>query len=182
MSLVYKLLCKLRMLWLQRKFKSCEKGFIFWSASFANPNKISFGAGAVVRERAWLAVPEDKGEVGEICIGKACHIARDVILSSAYSLTIGDGVTFGPCSMVIDNNHRFDDPHVSVMDQGLSGSPIVIEDYVWVGGHAVILPGVHIGKGAIVAAGAVVTKDVPAYSIVGGVPAKVIGKRSEGLK
>jgi len=165
------------MLWLRREFKNCANGFIFWSASFVNPNRISIDAGTVVRERAWLAVLEGKDEVGEICIGRECHIARDVILSSAYSLMVGDGVTFGPRSMVMDNNHCFDDPNVSVMDQGLFGSPVVIEDYVWIGGHAIVLPGVHIGKGAIVAAGAVVTKDVPAYSIVGGVPAKVIGQR-----
>jgi maltose O-acetyltransferase len=57
----------------------------------------------------------------------------------------------------------------------------VIEDYVWIGTRATILPGVRIGQGAVVAAGAVVTNDVMAFSVVGGVPAKIIGKRSEGL-
>jgi maltose O-acetyltransferase len=56
--------------------------------------------------------------------------------------------------------------------------PVVIDD-VWIGGHVIILPGVHIGKGAIVGAGAVVTKDVPEYAIVGGSPAKVIKYRKE---
>ena len=54
---------------------------------------------------------------------------------------------------------------------------VVIEDYVWISSRATILPGVHIGKGAVIASGAVVTNDVPENAIVGGVPAKVIGKR-----
>jgi len=182
MNIFYKILCKLRMLWLKRILKSCDKGFVFWSASFVHPEKIELGRNVVLRERTWLAALEEKGEVGHIVLGENCHVSRDVVINSAYEVRIGKGVTFGPRSMVMDNNHRFDDPHVSVMDQGLSGSPVVIEDYVWIGGHAMVLPGVHIGKGAVVAAGAVVTKDVSAYAIVGGVPAKVIGHRTKDLR
>jgi acetyltransferase-like isoleucine patch superfamily enzyme len=62
-----------------------------------------------------------------------------------------------------------------------TGGPVVIEDYAWVSCRTVILPNVRIGRGAVVAAGAVVTRDVPDYAIVGGVPAKVIGERSRDL-
>jgi acetyltransferase-like isoleucine patch superfamily enzyme len=62
------------------------------------------------------------------------------------------------------------------------GGPVTIEDYAWVGCRVVILPGVCIGKGAVVAAGAVVTKDVPPYAIVGGVPARTIGERAPDLR
>ena len=57
--------------------------------------------------------------------------------------------------------------------------PIVIGDDVWIGGHVIVLPGVHIGTGAIVGAGAVVTKDVPDYAVVGGNPARIIKSRKE---
>jgi acetyltransferase-like isoleucine patch superfamily enzyme len=66
-------------------------------------------------------------------------------------------------------------------DFGLAGGPIVVEDDAWVSFRATILPGVTIGRGAVVAAGAVVTRDVPPYAIVGGVPARVIGQRSQDL-
>jgi maltose O-acetyltransferase len=61
------------------------------------------------------------------------------------------------------------------------GSPVTIEDYVWIGHRAIIMPGVTIGRGAVVAAGAVVTKSIPAMSIVAGVPAKIIGQRQSVL-
>jgi acetyltransferase-like isoleucine patch superfamily enzyme len=182
MNIFYKILCKIRFLWLKTKLESCEQCFIFLSVSFVHPDRIAIGRKVVLRERVWLAALENDNAMGHITLGSGCHVARDVIISSAYNITIGKGVTFGPRSMVMDNNHRFDDPDASVMDQGLSGSPVVIGDYAWIGGHAVVLPGVHVGKGAIVAAGAVVTKDVPAYTIVGGVPGKVIGQRSSPLK
>ncbi|MHB8134986.1 MAG: acyltransferase [Anaerolineaceae bacterium] len=62
------------------------------------------------------------------------------------------------------------------------GGPVIIEDYAWVSSRVTILPNVRIGKGAVVAANALVTKDVPPYTIVGGVPAKVIGERTKDLK
>jgi len=78
-------------------------------------------------------------------------------------------------------NHVFDDPERPFIHQGITAQGIRIEDDVWLGTNAVITDGVQIGKGAVVAAGAVVTKNVPAHTIVAGVPAKVIKKinRSE---
>ncbi len=64
----------------------------------------------------------------------------------------------------------------------VKGGPVIIEDYVWISCRVVILPGVTIGEGAVVAAGAVVTKDVAPYTIVGGVPAKEIGTRTKDLR
>ena len=64
---------------------------------------------------------------------------------------------------------------------GVKGAPVIIEDYAWVSSRTTLLPGVTIGKGAVVAAGAVVTKSVEPYTVVGGVPAKKIGERSKEL-
>ena len=82
-----------------------------------------------------------------------------------------------PYVMVTATIHNFEDVSVPMMWQGLSSKKVVIEDDVWVGGKSVILPGVTIGRGSIIAAGSVVTKDIPPFVIAGGVPAKIIKYR-----
>lgn len=80
--------------------------------------------------------------------------------------------------VVITKNHAFNQTDIPMMQQGFEDErPVIIGNDVWIGDRVIILPGVHIGDGAIIAAGAVVTKDVPAYAIVGGVPAKLIRMR-----
>ena len=71
-------------------------------------------------------------------------------------------------------NHNFSDAEKRIDEQGVNTTPVVIEDDIWIGANAVILPGVTIGQHSVVAAGAIVTKDVPPHSLVAGVPAKVI--------
>lgn len=95
-----------------------------------------------------------------------------------YDITIGKNVMMGPDVMIFGVNHKFDDTSVPMIDQGYSArAPVNIADDVWIGARAIILPGVSLGKGAVVAAGAVVTRDVNEYEIVGGNPAKVIRNR-----
>ena len=97
--------------------------------------------------------------------------------------TIGKNVMMGPDVVFITRNHCFDDVSVPMIYQGYSEPKrIIVEDDVWIGTRAIILPGVKIGKGAIVGAGAVVTKDVPQYAIVGGNPARIIRYRREREK
>lgn len=155
---------------------SCGKSFFFPSSEFINPNRITIGEGCIFRERAWIVALTNGVGAGEICIGDSVHVARDVIIAAAYSIKIGTGVTFGPYSMVYDNNHRFDNPMLSVMQQGLTGAPVFIGDYCWIGAHAIILPGVSIGAHSVIAAGSVVTKDVPPGVVCAGAPARVIKK------
>lgn len=92
-------------------------------------------------------------------------------------VTIGKNVLMGPDVKIITRNHNFSDLNTPIQEQGDFESPVLIEDDVWLGANVIILPGVKINKGSIVAAGAVVRSEVPAFSIVGGVPAKVIGRR-----
>ena len=81
---------------------------------------------------------------------------------------------------IITRNHRFDRTDIPMMEQGFEEErPVYIGNDVWIGDRALILPGVHVGDGSIIAAGAVVTKDVPPYSIVAGVPARKIRDRFE---
>ena len=81
---------------------------------------------------------------------------------------------------IITRNHRFDRTDIPMMEQGFEEErPVYIGNDVWIGDRALILPGVHVGDGSIIAAGAVVTKDVPPHSIVAGVPARKIRERFE---
>ena len=92
---------------------------------------------------------------------------------------IGNNVRIASHCMILGGNHRFDDTTKPICKQGLIRRDIVIEDDVWVAGRVNIVAGVTIGHGSVIAAGAVVTKDVPPYSVVAGVPARVIKKRKE---
>jgi len=180
MNILYKVFCKAYGVVLKFKLKSCGRSFMFLSVDFVNPQNITIGNNVVIRERSWLAALKHEHGEGRISIGDNVHIARDVVLSSAFQIVVGNHVTLGPRSMMMDNNHNFESPDISVMKQGLSGAPVTIGDYVWIGAHAIVLPGVTVGEGAIVGAGAVVTKDVPPFAIFGGVPAKLIGERAKG--
>jgi len=95
------------------------------------------------------------------------------------SITIGNYVRIASHVMMVGANHNFADPDQTIHGQGLTRKSIVIEDDVWIAGRVNIMAGVTIGTGSVVAAGAVVTKDVPPYSVVAGVPAKVIKKRQK---
>jgi maltose O-acetyltransferase len=106
---------------------------------------------------------------GELKIGNNNFI-NGAIISATTKITIGNNCKFGPFSMIIDSDFH------NVKDHNKDGesAEIIIEDDVWVGAKATILKGVRIGKGAVIAVGSVVTKNVPPNSIVAGVPAKVI--------
>ncbi|MFK5690598.1 acyltransferase [Ornithinimicrobium sp. LYQ92] len=98
-------------------------------------------------------------------------------------VTIGNDVMMGPRCTILTRNHRIDDVHSPMSSQGFEEyQPVAIEDDVWIGANVTIMPGVRVGTGSVLAAGAVVTRDVPAYSIVGGVPAVVLRSRlPEGM-
>ena len=176
MNIVYKLICKFRQKYLSFKLASYSGGgFIDYDVQLSRPDLITLGDGCILRHRVWLAPIRDGAQID---IGKQTHISRDTIISSAYSIEIGDEVTIGPRVSIYDYDHCFEDRERSVMAQGEKGAPVIIGDFVWIGVNSVILSGVKIGKGAIISAGSVVTKDVPENTIVGGIPAKNIGLRA----
>jgi acetyltransferase-like isoleucine patch superfamily enzyme len=113
-----------------------------------------------------------------IVVGKAVSINTGAILDGRGGITIGDFVMIGPNVCIASSNHNYKDRAVPVPLQGHILQPVSIEDETWIGANATILGGVTIGKKAVVAAGAVVVKDVPDNCIVAGVPAKPIGKRN----
>ena len=112
--------------------------------------------------------------VGDVIIGDHTRIGlHNTIIGP---VEIGNNVNLAQGITVTALNHNFSDANKRIDEQGVSTNPVTIEDDVWVGANAVILPGVTIGEHCVVAAGAVVTKDVPPHSLVAGVPAKVIKK------
>ena len=110
--------------------------------------------------------------VGDVVIGDYTRIGLHCTVIGP--VTIGNHVNLAQGITVSALNHNFEDTRLRIDEQGVNTSEIIIDDDVWIGANAVITAGVHIGRHSVVAAGAVVTKDVPEYSIVGGVPAKVI--------
>ncbi len=128
---------------------------------------------------------------GKITIGNNCYINFSTYIGAMDSITIGDDVIIATDVRIFDNNHHPTEPE---MRRKMSHSdpcgelwewkyaehkPVIIEDNVWIGEFSAILKGVTIGKGAIVASHSVVTKDVPAYTIVAGNPARVVKKLNE---
>ncbi len=117
-------------------------------------------------------------EIGEgLEVGNNVGIAQNCFIQVRGKISIGDHVIFGPGVSVFSENHNFSDLQKPIMAQGCHRKGVIIEDDVWVGTRATILDGVTIGKGAIIAAGSVVNKNVAPYTIVGGVPAKFIKAR-----
>ena len=121
---------------------------------------------------------------GNVTIGENCTVQPYGLIvgygsktDKQGSITIGNNVRIAAHAMIIGANHVFADRDELICKQGMDRKSIVIEDDVWIAGRVNILCGVTIGKGSVIAAGAVVTKDVPPYSVVGGVPAKILKER-----
>lgn len=130
--------------------------------------------------------PDGHYTYATITVGNNVFIGpRPYLNSPQSSIELGDGVMIGPEVMMIGGDHRFNvvgmPMHMVHEKTALDDLPIVVGRDVWIGARATILKNVTIGEGAIVAAGAVVTRDVPPYSIVGGVPARVIKMRFNAL-
>jgi maltose O-acetyltransferase len=109
-----------------------------------------------------------------ISIGRMTVINQQCSLDSRGGLTIGDYVSISPGAWIFTDSHDIHDP---LFREVLA--PVVIGDHAWIGSRALILPGVTVGEGAVVAAGAVVTGDVAPYTVVAGVPARQIGTRNQ---
>lgn len=120
----------------------------------------------------------DFGDGSEIEIGDYSAIGVDCQICGP--IKIGNDVMMGPEVIILTLNHRFERLDIPMWQQGhYPSEPVVIGDDVWIGTRAIILPGVTISKGAIIGAGAIVTRDVPEYAIAGGNPARVIRFRGK---
>jgi acetyltransferase-like isoleucine patch superfamily enzyme len=157
-------------------------------------SQIRLGRGVYVDEGVYLHACSEGIEVGDntlvmhgsilhvysfrnlphagIRIGHDSLIGEYNVIRGQGGVTIGDRVYTSPFTQIVAVDHVFSDPDRPFVDQGITAEGIVVEDDVWIGSGAIITDGVHIGRGAVVAAGAVVIQDVPAHTLVGGVPAR----------
>lgn len=112
-----------------------------------------------------------------VSIGNNCVINREVYLDGRTGVIIGNNVNVSFQTCILSLHHDHNSPDFKAI-----GDVVKIHDHAWIGARAVILPGVTIGEGAVVAAGAVVARDVAPYDVVGGVPAKKIGERNRDIQ
>lgn len=160
-----------------------------WVSWFVNPFYHKRGKFSVIKRRTRMDVlPFHKFELGNYStIEDFCTINNgvgDVIIGSETRIglgnviigpvTVGDAVIFAQNIVLSGLNHNYEDVHLPILKQNVTTAPIVVEDECWVGANVVITAGVTVGKHSVVAAGSVVTKNVPPYSVVVGNPARVI--------
>jgi carbonic anhydrase/acetyltransferase-like protein (isoleucine patch superfamily) len=135
---------------------------------------VRLGAGAGVHRGCyiWAFGPRTLRVDHHLVIGDHSRINRRCVLDARGPLRIGANVSVSPEVVILTAQHHPDSP-----DFELDVRPVVIEDHAWIGMRAMIMPGVTVGRGAVVAAGAVVTRDVAPLAVVGGIPARPIGTR-----
>lgn len=163
-----------------RRFASFGPGTLmaFPTGSVYGERWIEIGDRTMIAEQvticAGMAPGHDLGPDPVLRIGNRCVIGRGSHIVAHHSIEIGDDVFTGPYVYVTDQNHSYDDTEIPVGRQWPANASVRIGPGSWLGTGAVILPGAIIGRNVVVAAGAVVRGKVPDYSVVGGVPAKVI--------
>lgn len=138
-------------------------------------DRVTIGKHAIIRPTNIYGSAIGEG----LKIGNNSSIGPYSYIGCSGFIEIGDNVMMSPRVSIYAENHLFDDPNLTIKEQGVKREFVKIEDDCWIAANTIILAGVTIGRGSVIAAGSVVTKDVPPYSIVGGVPAKVIKSRME---
>jgi acetyltransferase-like isoleucine patch superfamily enzyme len=113
----------------------------------------------------------------KVSVGANCTFARNVFITGGGGVRIGDWAGFGPDVKIWSVNHRYTDPDKPYQTQGWDLKPVEIGEDVWLGANVFVMPGVNIGRGAIVSACTVVARSVPPYAIVAGNPGRIVGWR-----
>lgn len=151
------------------------------SVSFVYGWRTSIGSHCVIDEYVQFKAPtsNDRKTQHNICVGENVFIGRGTIIDANLSVIIGRDVLIAAYCFITDTEHEFQDNSKPIFVQGWKYKPVIIEDDVWIGAHCVILSGVTIGKGCVVAANSTVIKDIPQGAVVGGTPAEIIRKRQK---
>lgn len=135
--------------------------------------RLGEGSGIHLGCYIWFTGPGRMRREGLLAIGHHSRINRSCCLDARGGLFIGNNVSVSAEVVILTMEHLKDDAHFSTVTR-----PVRIEDHAWIGVRAMLMPGVTVGRGAVVAAGAVVTRDVAAGDVVGGVPARPISRRA----
>ena len=146
----------------------------------ALPSGITIGDNTFVMHHTMLHVFNFRNlpQAG-ITIGQNCFIGEFNVIRGQGGVRIGNDVYTGPMVQIVAVNHVYDDPNRPIREQGVTAQGIVIEDDVWLGAGVTVVDGVTIGRGSVIGAGAVVTNDIPPYSIAVGTPARPIKDRRQ---
>lgn len=165
----------IRRSWYSRRFAKGRNLLIETGCKFVCPSQINFNGTASMGERNYF-----NADGGNIIIGNNVAFNIGVNLNSACggTIDIGADCLIGPGVLMRTADHVFSDPNNLIRKQGHDPKNIIIEDDCWLGANVVVLGGVRIGKGSVIGAGSIVTKNIPSMSIAVGVPAKVIKSRS----
>lgn len=139
--------------------------------------RIRGGCKVTLGDRVMLRAGVFIGGGGSLVVGDGTGVNEQVIIAVTESVTIGSNCMLAARVYILDVDHVYARRDIPINQQGYSSAPVIIGDDVWIGAQAVILRGVKIGTGAIIAANSVVSHDVQPYTIVGGVPAKLIKVR-----
>ncbi len=137
-----------------------------------NPWDIELGAGVTLDTNVVLLAIGDKGPHPRICIGRGVYCNRFTMFDATERIEVGEETMIGPGCYITDHDHGFE-PGRKVHEQPLISAPTRIGRDCWLGAHVVVLKGVTIGDGAVIATGTVVTKDVPPGSVMAGIPARL---------
>ena len=166
---------RLRWWYHKRRLKSCGKGIFFDRGIeiMRYPKNISIGGNAVVKEGAKICSCNEKAE---IFIGANTTVGYHTYIFASNKIEIGDNCLIAPFVYLVDSDHSIQKDLLINMQPNIT-APIVIGNDVWISTGAKVLKGIKIGDGAVIAAGSLVNEDVPAYTIVGGIPARAIGTR-----
>lgn len=179
MNILKRIYNKARNTYWKKKFAGCNGVIsIGNNITFQNPDCLYFGSGVGIGNNTYFLPTKLYAGIKyspKIVIGNNCWIGIRNSFAAIDGITVGNNVLFAGYVHITDHSHGYEDLSQPIKQQPLiCKGPIVIEDDCWLGFSCEILSGVHIGKHSIVAARAVVTKDVPPYSIVAGNPARVV--------
>lgn len=168
---------RIRRAWFKKRFKLAGHLHIGPGCKFIVPENMAFSGTTIISDGSYF-----NADGGSITCGDwtAFNIGVHINASVAGNISIGAHCPVGPGVVMRTANHSFANPNINIQDQGHDAGSIIIEDDCWIGANAVIIGAVHIGRGAVIGAGAVVTKDIPSMAIAVGVPAKIIKYRGDG--
>jgi len=164
---------------------------LYWALRFYKPQFVNIGRGLITTSPGNITMGKDvyilhnsflyADTKSPIFIGNRTCINSNVTIDSADGgeIVIGNDVMIGPNVILRASNHHYENRDIPINKQGHTGGKIIIGDDVWIAANVVIVPNVTIGRGAVIAAGSVVTKDIPEFVLAGGVPAKVIKTRGK---